>query len=84
MFCNAVIPLLIWGNKSYFVNWGGLLCPPPRDLPNAGMEPESHALQADSLAYEPRRKLIDRRGNSTTSVCKVLSSLSITTEVPQG
>ena len=35
MFCNAVIPLLIWGNKSYFVNWGGLLCPPP-DLSNPG------------------------------------------------
>ena len=27
----------------------GLLCPPPGDLPNPGMEPRSPALQADSL-----------------------------------
>ena len=29
--------------------WSGLPCPPPRDLPDAGMEPASPALQADSL-----------------------------------
>ena len=29
--------------------WSGLLCPPPRDLPNPGIKPGSPALQADSL-----------------------------------
>ena len=31
----------------------GLLCLPPRDLPDPGIEPESPALQADSLPSEP-------------------------------
>ena len=29
--------------------WSGLPCPPPEDLPNPGIEPESPELQADSL-----------------------------------
>ena len=29
--------------------WSGLLCPPPGDLPNSGIEPRSPALQVDSL-----------------------------------
>ena len=29
--------------------WSGLPCPPPGDLPNAGSEPRSPALQADNL-----------------------------------
>ena len=36
-----------------------LLCPPPRDLLDPGIEPESHAppaLQADSSPSEPPRK----------------------------
>ena len=36
--------------------WSGLLCPPPGDLPNAGIEPippVSPALQAGSLPTEP-------------------------------
>ena len=32
--------------------WSGLPCPPPRDLPNPGVEPRSPALQADSLLSE--------------------------------
>ena len=32
--------------------WSGLPCPPPRDLPNPGIEPRSPALQADSLPTE--------------------------------
>ena len=36
--------------------WSGLPCPPPRDLPNPGIEPRSLALQADSLPSEPPRK----------------------------
>ena len=29
--------------------WSGLSFPPPRDLPNPGIEPVSFALQVDSL-----------------------------------
>ena len=32
--------------------WSGLPCPPPEDLPNPGIEPESLALPADSLPAE--------------------------------
>ena len=33
--------------------WRGLLCPPPGDLPNLGIEPSSPMLQAVSLQSEP-------------------------------
>ena len=33
--------------------WSGFPFPPPRDLPNPGIEPRSPALQADSLFTEP-------------------------------
>ena len=36
--------------------WSGLLCPPPGDLPNPAMEPESPALQVDSLPLAPPGK----------------------------
>ena len=39
--------------------WSGLLGPPPRDLPNPGIEPtppESSVLQVNSLPTEPPRK----------------------------
>ena len=29
--------------------WSGLLCPPPEDLPDPGIEPASPTLQVDSL-----------------------------------
>ena len=32
--------------------WSGLLFPSPQDLPDLGIEPESPALQADSLLTE--------------------------------
>ena len=35
----------------------GLLCPPPGDLPNPGIEPRTPALQVDSLLSEPPEKL---------------------------
>ena len=38
----------------------GLPCPPPRDLPNPGVEPRSPTLQADSLLSEPAGKHIDQ------------------------
>jgi len=33
--------------------------PSPGDLPNPGIKPRYHALQADSLPSEPPRKLLD-------------------------
>ena len=36
--------------------WSGLPCPPPRDLPNPGIEPRSPTLQVDSLLSEPPDK----------------------------
>ena len=36
--------------------WSGLLCPPPGDLPDPGIEPRSPALRADSLPSEPPGK----------------------------
>ena len=41
--------------------WSGLPCPPPGDLPNAGMELRSPALQVDSLPSEPLGKLMNTR-----------------------
>ena len=36
--------------------WSELPYPPPGDLPDPGIEPESPVLQADSLPAEPWRK----------------------------
>ena len=36
--------------------WSGLLFPSPGDLPDAGIEPESPALQVDSLLLSHRVK----------------------------
>ena len=36
--------------------WSGLPFPSPEDLPNPEIEPESPALQADSLPSEPLGK----------------------------
>ena len=36
--------------------WSQLPFPSPGDLPSPGIEPASHALQADSLLTEPQRK----------------------------
>ena len=39
----------------------GLLCPPPGDLPNLGIEPRSPALKADSIPSEPPGKPSPKR-----------------------
>ena len=36
--------------------WSGLPCPPPVDLPDSGIEPESDALQAGYLPSKPPGK----------------------------
>ena len=46
--------------------WSGLLCSPPGDLPDPGIEPESHLLQwqADSLPLAPPGKPCRRTSSS--------------------
>jgi len=36
--------------------WRGFLCPPPRDLPNPGIESRSPALQEDSYHVSYKRR----------------------------
>ena len=43
---------LVHGDSPRQEYWHGLTYPPPRDLPNPGIEPMSPALQADSLPSE--------------------------------
>ena len=50
--CQA--PLSVGFSRQEY--WSELLCPPPRDLPDPGLEPRSPALRADSLPFEPRGK----------------------------
>ena len=47
-----------WVEFSRQEYWSGVLFPSPEDLPDPGMESQSYALQADSLASEPPEKLI--------------------------
>ena len=41
--------------------WSGLPFPPPGDLPNAGIEPATPALQADAFTTEPLVEIIHHR-----------------------
>ena len=36
--------------------WNGLPCPPPKDLPDPGIEPTVLAWQVDSLPTEPSKE----------------------------
>ena len=47
-------PLSVGFSRQEF--WSGLPFPSLGDLPNSGIEPGSHALQADSLPTEPSGK----------------------------
>ena len=54
--------------------WSGLLFPSPGDLPDPGIEPESHALQTDSLLTEPLGKItmMNRMSKNTVSFKEVI------------
>ena len=54
MDCSPAAPLSLRFSRQEY--WSGLLCCPPGDLPNPGIEPGSPALLADSLASEPQGK----------------------------
>ena len=48
------VPLSMGFSRQEYTS--GLPFPPPSDLPNPGIEPGLHALQADSLPTEPQGK----------------------------
>ena len=48
--CQAPLPMEVSRQES----WSGLPCPPPGDLSNPGIEPESPALQVDFLQLRLR------------------------------
>ena len=52
--CQAPLPMA-FSRQEY---WSGLPFPSPGDLPNAGIEPRSPALQVDSLPTELWQKLV--------------------------
>ena len=57
MDCTALrAPLSLGFSRQQM--WSGLPCPPPGDLPNLRVEPNSPALQVDSLPSEPPEKLV--------------------------
>ena len=59
--------------------WSGLSCPPPRDLPNTGIEPRSPALLADSLSSEPPGK----SKNTGVGSLSLLQRIFLTQELNQ-
>ena len=63
MDCSLQAPLSMGFSRQEY--WSGLPCLPPGDLPNLGIEPESPALQANSLLSEPPVKPIQVRESVT-------------------
>ena len=49
-----------FSRQEYWSEWP---FPPPRDLPNPGIEPRSPALQADSLPSEPPDNKVEEKAN---------------------
>ena len=56
--------------------WSGLLCSPPRDVPNPGIGPRSPALQADSALSEPPGK---PQTNLSVTQMRLQPSINVTT-----
>ena len=52
VFCTAGGFFTVWATREAHEYWSGSPIPSPGDLPNPGIEPESPALQADSLPAE--------------------------------
>ena len=72
-------PLCPWG-LSRQEHWSGLLCPPPADLPNPGVEPRSPTLWVDSLPSEPPGK----PKNTGVGSLSLLQGIFPTQELNQG
>ena len=60
--------------------WSGLPCPPPGDLPNTGIQPESPSLQANFLPSEPPGK----PQNTGVGNLSILKDNFLTQELNQG
>ena len=54
MDCSHQAPLSMDFSREEKTHWSGFPSPSPGDLPDTGTEPESPALQSDSLLSEPR------------------------------
>ena len=63
-----------WFSRQEF--WSGLPFPPLGELPDPGIEPESPALQADSLPSEPWGKSQTRSTRSSNNGCPLLGGRS--------
>ena len=65
--------LYSWGSSRQEY-WSGLPCPPPGDLPNAGIEPRSPSLHVYSLPTEPQGKpLKNSSWHVESESCSVMS-----------
>ena len=71
--------ILSWGfsRQEY---WNGFPCPPAGDLPNAGIEPRSPALQVHSVLPEPPGK----PKNTGMGILFLLQGIFPTQELKQG
>ena len=58
-------------------HWSGLLCPPPGDLPDPGIEPRAPTLQAGSLPAEPLQKPLMSHRHFKFNVVKIGLLISI-------
>ena len=56
--------------------WSGLPFPSPGDLPNLGIKPGSHALEADALTSEPPGKCLLRPAHFLIGLFFILSYMS--------
>ena len=60
--------------------WSGLLCPPPGDLPNPGIEPMFPALLVDTLPSE----LPGKSKNTGVGSLSLLQGIFLTQDLKQG
>ena len=67
-------------------SWSRLLCPPPGDLPNPGMEPRSPALEGDSLPLaspgSPKRTPFLTKWDPTEPLLEAIQPISERERLP--
>ena len=68
MDCSLPAPLSMEFSRQEY--WNGKMFPSPGDLPNAGIEPRSPVLQADSLPAElPEASQMNKKGYTDVYKC---------------
>ena len=80
----CLVPLSIRFSRQEY--WGGLLCPPPRDLPYPGIKPTSLASpalfttcapwEAPSLVHSPTEQLASQKRNPGSPIPHLLQERS--------